>query len=50
MIERGYTNVRAVQGGGRAMEKIFDHYGATYYGGRIVNPRTGKVIEMKFKK
>jgi hypothetical protein len=50
MIERGYTNVKTVQGGGRAMEKFFDHYGKTYDGGKITNPRTGQVIDIKSKK
>lgn len=29
------------------MEKFFDHYRATYYGGKIINPQTGKVIQIR---
>lgn len=29
------------------MEKFFDHYHATYYGGKIISPRTGKVTEIR---
>ena len=29
------------------MEKYFDHYYATYYGGKIIKPLTGKVIKLK---
>jgi hypothetical protein len=47
MVERGYENVKTVDGGGAAMEKIFDYYNKTYYGGKIVNPRTGQVIDIK---
>lgn len=39
--------MKAVSGGGRAMEKYFDHYKATSYGGKIVNPITGKEIMVK---
>jgi len=40
MIERGYENVKTVQGGGEAMEKYFDYYRS----GKIISPTTGKVI------
>lgn len=36
----GFTNVKHVRGGGRAMEKFFEYY----RGGKIVNPITGKEI------
>ena len=42
MIEKGYGNVRAVAGGGAAMEKFFEYYRS----GRIINPITGKVTEI----
>lgn len=41
----GFANVKAVHGGGQAMEKYFEYYRS----GKIVNPITGKVIEMKTK-
>jgi hypothetical protein len=47
MRKRGYRNVKAVDGGGKAMEKYFEHYHSTYYGGKIINPITGKVVELK---
>jgi len=47
MIERGYGNVKTVLGGGAAMEKFFDHYKKTYYGGKIISPTTGKEIAIK---
>jgi len=47
MIEQGYGNVKSVRGGGFAMEKFFDRFEWTHYGGKIINPRTGQVIEMK---
>lgn len=28
------------------MEKFFDYYYATYYGGKIISPLTGKVTEV----
>ena len=47
MIKKlGYRNVKAVRGGGKAMEKYFDHYHATHYGGKIISPRTGRVVEI----
>ncbi|MCK4792243.1 MAG: hypothetical protein KAV87_51410 [Desulfobacteraceae bacterium] len=47
MIKKlGYRNVKAVRGGGKAMEKFFDHFYATYYGSKIISPLTGKVIEI----
>lgn len=45
-MKKGYRNVKTVQGGGRAMEKYFDHYHATHYGGKIIKPQTGQVIEI----
>lgn len=47
MIERGYRNVKTVHGGGAAMEKFFDHYHKTWYGGKIISPATGKEIDIK---
>lgn len=47
MIKMGFTNVKHVHGGGNAMEKYFDYYQATYYGGKVVSPTTGKVIILK---
>jgi hypothetical protein len=47
MIERDYGNVRTVSGGGEAMEKFFDYYKKTYYGGKIISPLTGKEIVIK---
>ena len=46
----GYRNVKTVhgsKGGGREMEKYFDHYKATYYGGKIISPMTGRVTEIR---
>ena len=40
MMQMGFTNVKHVRGGGRAMEKFFEYY----RGGKIVNPITGKEI------
>ena len=48
-MKRGYRNVKAVRGGGKEMEKYFDHYAATYYGGKIIQPSTGNVIKIKNK-
>ncbi len=49
-IKRGYRNVKTVNGvgngGGKEMEKLFDHYEATYYGGKIIQPLTGNTIEI----
>lgn len=28
------------------MEKFFDHYIATHYGGKIIKPSTGQIIEL----
>jgi len=39
----GFTNVKHVHGGGRAMEKYFEYY----RDGKIINPVTGKVIVIK---
>ena len=47
MIKMGFTNVKHVHGGGNAMEKYFDYYQTTYYGGKIVSPATGKEIILK---
>lgn len=44
--KKGYRNVKTVQGGGKAMERYFDHFQGTYYGGKIVKPITGKVIKI----
>jgi hypothetical protein len=41
--KKGYRNVKAVRGGGRAMEKFFEYY----RGGKIINPRTGHVTKVK---
>ena len=46
-MKRGYRNVKTVEGGGAAMEKYFDHYKATYDGGEIISPLTGKVFKIK---
>jgi hypothetical protein len=48
MIAKGWGNVRTVSGGGAAMEKFFDHYHKTYYGGKIISPTTGKEIHLGF--
>jgi hypothetical protein len=45
MIEKGFTNVKIVSGGGFALEKFFEYY----RGGKIINPITGKVIDMRTK-
>jgi hypothetical protein len=45
MIEIGFENVRTVVGGGAAMEKYFEYY----RGGKIINPITGKVIDLRKK-
>jgi hypothetical protein len=43
MIQRGYENVKVVDGGGEGggarMEKYFDYY----RGGKAISPMTGKV-------
>jgi len=39
----GFKNVKTVHGGGQAMEKYFEYYRS----GKIINPITGKVIDMK---
>lgn len=39
MIEKGFTNVKTVSGGGEAMEKFFEYY----RGGKVIDPITGKV-------
>ncbi len=49
-IKRGYRNVRTVSGGGKEMDKIFDYYTITHYGGKIIQPLTGKVIKIHNKK
>lgn len=48
MIEKGFRNVKIVQGGsatsaGEELEKYFEYY----RGGKIINPITGKVIVIK---
>lgn len=50
MIEIGFGNVRTVSGGGAAMEKYFDYYNKTYYGGKIISPMTGKEIHLGSEK
>ncbi len=47
MIEKGFKNVKTIRGGGAAMEKFFDRYERTYYGAKIVSPRTGKETIVK---
>jgi hypothetical protein len=47
MIKMGFTNVKHVGGGGRAMEKYFEYYMSTRYKTSIVNPITGKVTVIK---
>ena len=47
MVKMGFTNVKHVHGGGGALEKFFDHYEATHYGGKIVSPTTGREIPVK---
>jgi hypothetical protein len=47
MINRGFKNVKMVHGGGEALEKFFDHYTKTYYGGKIISPATGKEFDVK---
>lgn len=42
MIEIGFGNVRTVAGGGAAMEQFFEYYRS----GKLINPLTGKVIEI----
>jgi hypothetical protein len=42
-MERGYRNVKTVQGGGSAMEKLFDYYRS----GKIISPISGKEITVK---
>lgn len=46
MIERGYNNVKTVEGGGGAMEKYFTHFKAID-GGRLIDPMTGTVVPYK---
>jgi len=47
MIRMGFTNVKHVSGGGKAMEKYFEYYISTKYKTEIVNPITGKVTVLK---
>jgi hypothetical protein len=47
MIKMGFTNVKYVHGGGKAMEKYFEYYTAGAYGGKTVNPITGKEVIIK---
>jgi hypothetical protein len=44
MIDQGYTNVRVVEGGGQAMEKIFDHYAD----GKMISPLRGTKTKMRY--
>jgi hypothetical protein len=39
--------VKTVRGGAAEMEKYFPYYRATHYGGRIVNPITKQITEIK---
>jgi hypothetical protein len=43
MIERGYSSVKTIMGGGQAMERVFDYY----KGGKMISPMTGKEIVLK---
>jgi hypothetical protein len=43
MIKMGFTNVKHVHGGGKAMEKYFEYY----RGGKLINPITGKTTVLK---
>jgi hypothetical protein len=43
MIKMGFTNVKHVKGGGRAMEKFFEYF----KGRKIINPITGKEVIVK---
>jgi len=47
MMKMGFTNVKHVHCGGRAMEKYFEYYGSTKYKTVIVNPLTGKTTIIK---
>ena len=49
MIKMGFTNVKVVNGGGRAMQKYFEYYVSTSVT-KIVNPITGKVTVLKKNK
>ena len=49
MIQKGFANVRVVSGGGAALEKFLEHYKKDYKGGKIINPITGNVTEIKSK-
>ena len=48
MIKMGFTNVKHVQGGGKAMEKYFVYYTSSAVT-KIVNPITGEVSIIKKK-
>jgi hypothetical protein len=48
MMKMGFTNVKHVHGGGKAMHQYFEYYLATANGWKIINPITGK--EVIFKK
>jgi hypothetical protein len=43
MIQRGFTNIMHVRGGGEAMEKYFDYY----RDGKIISPTAGKGIVVR---
>lgn len=45
----GFTNVKVVDGGGKAMEKYFEYYVSTSVT-KTVNPITGKVTILKKNK
>jgi len=47
MINMGFTNVKHVAGGGRAMEKYFESYHSSAYKTEIRNPITGKITIIK---
>jgi len=42
-MKAGYTNVKVVHGGGRAMEKFFDHYHGKYF----ISPSRNVKMKMK---
>ena len=39
--------MKIVSGGGFALEKFLEHYKMDYKGGKMINPRTGEITELK---
>jgi len=42
-LKAGYTNVKVVAGGGKAMEQFFDHYRGRY----LISPSRNKRVKIQ---